>query len=75
MLLPQEQDAFEVSLLPAKGKAEGKGKGKGKGRGNTGTSKKGRQPTFAADPGSGQGDDQDDILQDYELSDDSEMED
>lgn len=61
-----QDQALEGSLLPAKGKGKAKQKAIGK------ASSKSRP---VADAPSGQGDDEEDVLQDYELSDDSEMED
>jgi len=60
----QGQAAFEGSLLPAKGKGKQKAAGK--------QSSKSRP---AADALAAGDDDQEDVLQDYELSDDSDMED
>ena len=57
---------FEGSLLPAKGKGKGKQKAAGK------QSNKSRPVAGAP---SADDDDQEDVLQDYELSDDSDMED
>lgn len=59
------QAAFEGSLLPAKGKGKGNQKAAGK------QSSKSRP---AADALSAGDNDQEDVLQDYELSDDSDME-
>ena len=61
-----QDQVLEGSLLPAKGKGKAKQKATGK------ASSKSRP---VADAPSGQGDDEEDVLQDYELSDDSEMED
>ncbi len=64
--MQQGQAAFEGSLLPAKGKGKGKQKAAGK---------QSSMSRPAADAVSAGDDDQDDMLQDYELSDDSDMED
>ncbi|DBA84942.1 TPA: hypothetical protein ACH3X2_005684 [Trebouxia sp. C0005] len=61
----QGQGAFEGSLLPAKGEGNGKQKAVGK------QSSKSRPAAEALSAGD---DDQEDVLQDYELSDDSNME-
>lgn len=61
----QGQGAFEGSLLPAKGEGKGKQKAVGK------QSSKSRPAAEALSAGD---DDQEDVLQDYELSDDSNME-
>lgn len=60
--MQQGQAAFKGSLLPAKGKGKQKAAGK--------QSSKSRPAADAVSD-----DDQDDVLQDYELSDDSDMED